>query len=53
VEALAVIGGLLDRTQVDRAGIAYQVTGLGLDVLPRARDGRACSSVPVRDRCTR
>jgi probable F420-dependent oxidoreductase len=33
-EALAVITGLLDRTQVDHAGISYQVTGLGLDVLP-------------------
>jgi probable F420-dependent oxidoreductase len=34
-EALAVIGGLLDGTQVDHSGAAYQITGLQLDVLPR------------------
>lgn len=34
-EALAVISGLLEGTQVDHCGAAYQVTGLDLDVLPR------------------
>ena len=33
-ESLAVITGLLDRTKVDHAGAAYQVSGLSLDVLP-------------------
>jgi probable F420-dependent oxidoreductase len=33
-ESLAIITGLLDRTQVDHAGIAYQVAGLDLGVLP-------------------
>jgi probable F420-dependent oxidoreductase len=33
-EALTIIGGLLEGAQVDQAGTAYQVTGLGLDVLP-------------------
>jgi probable F420-dependent oxidoreductase len=33
-ESLAIITGLLDRTQVDHPGIAYRVSGLNLDVLP-------------------
>jgi probable F420-dependent oxidoreductase len=33
-EALAIVGGLLGGAQVDQAGTSYQVTGLGLDVLP-------------------
>jgi probable F420-dependent oxidoreductase len=33
-EALTIISGLLEGAQVDQAGTAYQVTGLGLDVLP-------------------
>jgi probable F420-dependent oxidoreductase len=33
-EALAIISGLLGGAQVDHAGAAYQVSGLGLDVLP-------------------
>jgi probable F420-dependent oxidoreductase len=35
-EALAIIRGLLGGDRVDHAGTAYQVTGLGLDVLPRS-----------------
>jgi probable F420-dependent oxidoreductase len=38
-ESLAVIRGLLDGTRVDLSGTCYQVTGLELDVLPRA-EGR-------------
>lgn len=38
-ESLAIINGLLDGAQVDRAGACYQITGLDLDVLPR-QDGR-------------
>jgi probable F420-dependent oxidoreductase len=34
-EALAIIRGLLDGTQVDHHGDSYQVAGLNLDVLPR------------------
>jgi probable F420-dependent oxidoreductase len=37
-EALTIISGLLDGAQVDQAGPSYQVTGLGLDVLPRLQD---------------
>ncbi len=33
-ESLAIISGLLAGAQVDQAGTFYQVTGLGLDVLP-------------------
>lgn len=33
-EALTIISGLLGGAQVNHAGAAYQVTGLGLDVLP-------------------
>jgi probable F420-dependent oxidoreductase len=33
-EALTIISGLLEGAQVDQVGTAYQVTGLGLDVLP-------------------
>jgi probable F420-dependent oxidoreductase len=33
-EALAIISGLLGGAQVDQAGTSYQVTRLGLDVLP-------------------
>ena len=33
-EALILISRLLDGAQVDQAGTSYQVTGLGLDVLP-------------------
>jgi len=36
-EALTIIRGLLDGTRVDHAGASYQVTGLELDVLPRAQ----------------
>jgi probable F420-dependent oxidoreductase len=34
-EALTVISGLLDGTQVEHSGASYQITGLHLDVLPR------------------
>jgi probable F420-dependent oxidoreductase len=33
-ESLAIITGLLDRTQVDHAGTAYRISRLSLDVLP-------------------
>ena len=36
-ESLAVITGLLDRTHVDHAGTAYQISGLSLDVVPPAQ----------------